>query len=147
MYRLPPTTEPFCRIFFDETIVWIRADEREREKERHALRPHAGLETCHGPISNIPLRPRGNRRAPTSSADPNRLALNGLASSSSSTSHLVCRGETCMDSFTDFKAVREMMPEVHRISSIRNNLALGPRKKGNIAPWTPSIGCSIQTRL
>jgi hypothetical protein len=43
-------------------------------------------------------------------------------------SHLVCPGKTRMASFTDFRAVRERMPDVHRISGIRNNLELGPRK-------------------
>ena len=37
---MPPTTEPISRNSLDETIVWIRADEKEREKERPTLPTH-----------------------------------------------------------------------------------------------------------
>jgi hypothetical protein len=72
---MPPTPEPLGRIFLDETIVWIRADERERP----ALRTCIGAETCCGRSSNTLLRARGNCRSEASSADPNRFAAKGLA--------------------------------------------------------------------
>jgi hypothetical protein len=62
MRRVPTTAERISRNFLDETIVWILADEKEREKEqkeRQALGTQTGPETCYGPSSNVPLRPRG----------------------------------------------------------------------------------------
>ena len=42
MHGIPPTTESLSRSFLDEIIVWIRADEKEGEKKRQALRTHTG---------------------------------------------------------------------------------------------------------
>ena len=78
----PPTTEPLSRNSLDETIVSIRADEKEREKEQKEQQARGRTprpETCYGPSSNIPLRPRGNCRSQASSADPNRFALNRVS--------------------------------------------------------------------
>jgi hypothetical protein len=75
MHGIPPTTESLSPISVYETFVRIL-----NEKEPQALRTLSGRGMCYGRNSNIPLRPRANRRAQTSSADPNRLALNGLAS-------------------------------------------------------------------
>jgi hypothetical protein len=36
MHGMPPATEPLSRNFLDETIVRVRADEKERETERQA---------------------------------------------------------------------------------------------------------------
>jgi hypothetical protein len=58
MQRMPPTTDPLSRNYLEETFVWIIADKKEREKERHAPRTQTALGTCCGPSLNIPLRPR-----------------------------------------------------------------------------------------
>jgi hypothetical protein len=54
MHRMPPPTESLSRNFCDETIVWIRADENERDTERRAQWTHNDPETCYDPSSNIP---------------------------------------------------------------------------------------------
>jgi hypothetical protein len=81
---MPAATGFLSRNFLDEPFVWILVDEKEREKERQALWTYTGPEAFYGPSSNIPFRARANYRSQASSADPNRFALNGFASSTSS---------------------------------------------------------------
>jgi hypothetical protein len=55
MQRMPPTTEPLGRIFVDETFLWTRAD----EKERQAVRAHNSPGTRYGWSSKTQIRAQG----------------------------------------------------------------------------------------